>query len=113
MSKNIRLLKNVISKKININIKNIIPDEIEKFIIKNIDKKPPYCYSKISDSELNQVNEKILKVYNININKHIIASIKSTFMKSFIIKNYYNLEKNSKLILQNYSKDGILNTEEV
>jgi hypothetical protein len=112
MSKNIRLLKNVISKKININIKNIIPDEIEKFIIKNIDKKPPYCYSKISDSELNQVNEKILKVYNININKHIIASIKSTFMKSFIIKNYYNLEKNSKLILQNYSKDGILKLSE-
>ena len=112
MSKNIRLIKNVISKKIDINIKNMIPDEIEKFIIKNIDKKPPLCYGKITEDELNKINEKILKEYKININKHIIASIKSTFMKSFIIKNYYNLEKNSKLILHDYSKYGILKLSE-
>jgi hypothetical protein len=33
-------------------------------------------------------------------------------MKNFIIKNHYNLDKNSKLILQDYSKEGILKLSE-
>jgi hypothetical protein len=108
----IRTLKTINSKKININIKNIIPDKIEQFIITKINKKPPSCYGKITDNELNQINKYILNSYNINLNLHIIASIKSSYMKNFIIKNHYNLDKNSKLILQDYSKEGILKLSE-
>ena len=104
----IRLLKTINSKKININIKNIIPDEIEKIIIKKINKNPPDCYGKITDNELDNINKNIFDNYKININKHIIASIKSSYMKNVIIKNHYNLNKNSKLILYDYPNYGIL-----
>ena len=108
MIKNIRILKKINSSKININIKNIIPDEIEKFIIKNINKNAPESYSQITDSELDKIGNKVLETYKLNINKHIIASIKSAYMKNFIIKNYFTLNKNSKAILDGYSKDGVL-----
>ena len=105
---NTRYLKTINSKKINIDIKNIISDEIEKFIIKKINKNAPECYGEITDDELNQINKKIFETFNININNHIIASIKSAFMKNYIIKNHFNINKNSKYILENYSKDGVL-----
>ena len=108
MIKNIRQLKTINSKKININIKNIIPDEIEKFIIKKINKNAPQCYGQITDIELNQVHKEVYDNYKININKHIIASIKSGYMKNYIIKNHFILNKNSKSILNDYSKDGVL-----
>jgi hypothetical protein len=106
--KKIRHLKIINTKKITINIKNIIPDEIEKFIIKKINKNAPECYSEITDDELNQINKKVFETFNININNHIIASIKSAYIKNYIIKNYFILNKNSKYILENYSKDGVL-----
>ena len=108
MIKNIRHLKTSNSKKININIKNIIPDDIEKFIIKNINKNAPQCYGEITDHELDQVNKNVFETYKININKHIIASIKSGYMKNYIIKNHFTLDKNKKSILEDYSKDGVL-----
>ena len=108
MIKNTRNLKIINSKKININLKNIIPDEIEKFIIQKINKTPPESYGYIMESELDQVNKLILDKYKININKHIIASIKSGYMKNYIIKNYFNLNKNSKDILKEYSKDSVI-----
>ena len=108
MIKNIRQLKTINSIKINISIKNIIPDEIEQFIIKKINKTPPQCYGIISDLELDKINKMVFETYNININKQIIASIKSSYMKNYIIKNYFILNKNSKIILKNFSKDGVL-----
>jgi hypothetical protein len=109
MIQNIRQLKKIISKKININIKNIIPDEIEKFIIKKINKNAPESYGQITDSELEYLEKQVCNTYKININKHIIASIKSGYMKNYIIKNHFNLKKNSKLILNRYPLDGVLN----
>jgi len=108
MIKNIRYLKTINSKKININIKNIISDQIEKYIIKKINKNAPECYSTITDTELNQVHKNVSDTFKININKQIIASIKSGYMKNYIIKNHFSLNKNSKTILENYSKDGVL-----
>jgi hypothetical protein len=105
---NIRILKKIISSKININIKNIIPDEIEKFIIKKINKNAPESYGLITDSELATVAEQVLDTFKIKINKHIIASIKSGYMKNYIIKNFFTLKKNSKSILDGYPKDGVL-----
>ena len=104
----IRILKEINSKIINIDIKNIIPDEIEKFIIKNINKNAPESYTQITDSELDKIKEKVLSTYNLNINKHIIASTKSAYMKNYIIKNHFTLNKNSKAILNEYPKDGVL-----
>jgi hypothetical protein len=108
MTKNIRVLQTINSKKININIKNIIPDEIEKFIIKKINKNAPESYGKITDSELDNIEKQVFQTFKFYINKHIIASIKSGYMKNYIIKNYFNLNKNSKDILEGYKKDGVL-----
>lgn len=108
MTNNVRNLKTINSKKININIKNIIPDEIEKFIIQKINKIPPESYGQITETELDNVNKIVFDKYKININKHIIASIKSGYMKNYIIKNFFNLNKNSKDILNGYSKDGVI-----
>ena len=108
MTNNVRNLKTINSKKININIKNIIPDEIEKFIIQKINKTPPESYGQITETELDNVNKIVFDKYEININKHIIASIKSGYMKNYIIKNFFNLNKNSKDILNGYSKDGVI-----
>lgn len=105
----IRQLKKINSKKININIKNIIPNEIEKFIIKNINKNPPECYGQITDSELKKIGKQVLNTYKLNINKHIIASIKSGYMKNYIIKNHSTLKKKSQLILNDYPKESVLN----
>jgi hypothetical protein len=109
MIQNIRQLKKVNSKKINIKIINIIPDEIEKFIIKKIKKNAPESYGQITDSELEYLEKQVFNTYKFNINKHIIASIKSGYMKNYIIKNHFNLKKNSKLILNRYPIDGVLN----
>jgi hypothetical protein len=108
MAKNVRILNTTKSTKININIKNIIPDEIEKFIIKKINKNAPESYSQITDTELELVGEKVFETYKLKINKHIIASVKSAYMKNYIIKNFFNLNKNSKSILDGYPKDGVL-----
>lgn len=108
MTKNVRILNTVNSKKINIDIKNIIPDEIEKFIIKKINKNAPESYGQITDSELEQVEKQVFDTYKVKINKHIIASIKSGYMKNYIIKNFFTLKKNSKSILDGYPKDGVL-----
>lgn len=104
----IRHLKKINSKKIDINIKNIIPNEIEKFIIKKINKNAPESYGIIKDSELETIGTQVFNTYKLNINKHIIASIKSGYMKNFIIKNHFILKKNSKFILDEYPKDGVL-----
>ena len=108
MTKNIRFLNIINSKKININIKNIIPNEIENFIIKKLNKNAPESYAKIKDLELNTIEKQVYDTFKIKINKHIIASIKSVYMKNYIIKNYFNLNKNSKSILDEYPKDGVL-----
>jgi hypothetical protein len=105
----IRQLKTINSKNININIKNIIPNEIEKFIINKINKNAPESYGQITDYELDNIGKQIFNIYKFNINKQIIASIKSGYMKNYIIRNHFNLKKNSNIILNEYLNEGVLN----
>ena len=106
----IRIIKKINSKRINIDIKNIniIPDEIEKFIIKNLNKNAPESYSQITDLELDKIKKNVFDTFKLDINKHIIASIKSAYMKNYIIKNHFTLNKNSKIIIDEYPKIGVL-----
>ena len=62
--------------------KYTISDSIEKYIIKKLNKEPPYIYTFISDNELNKIIQKIKDKYNIDINKNIIISIRSSFIKN-------------------------------
>jgi len=109
---NVRTLNITNSKKIDIVIKNIIPNEIEQFIINKINKKPPLSYGQITDVELEIIKNKVFDTFKIKISKYIIVSIKSGYMKNFIIKNFSNLKKNSKSILNEYKTDGILQISE-
>ena len=81
--------------------KYTISDSIEKYIIKE----PPYIYTFISDNELNKIIQKIKDKYNIDINKNIIISIRSSFIKNHIINNSYKINKN---ILIDYKTIDIL-----
>jgi len=99
-----------------INIINQIPDRIEKYIIKKLDKKAPQSYGIITDDELDKVSLSVYNRYglsylgnneaydtNIKTLKNIIASLKSAYMKNHIIKKHYRINKYSKLILNLYS----------
>lgn len=91
----------------NIKIINQIPDDVEKYIIKKIKKKPPKCFGPISDDEINFVKLKVKTKFNLDINPHIIGSIKSTYMKNQIILTHYKLSK-YKINLYKHYKKGIL-----
>jgi hypothetical protein len=90
---------------INIKLLNIIPDNIEKYVVSKI---LFNNFGKILDSDLIIIQKKILKRYNKSINKHIIGSIKSTYMKESIMKHHHRLFKYSNYILNNYKLNNIL-----
>lgn len=108
MAKNIRILKSINSKIMNINIKNIISNEIEKFIIKKINKNAPDFFNQITNFELTNIKKQVLQIFKLNINKYIIISIRSAYIKNYIIKNYFIINKNSKIILEDYVKYGVM-----
>ncbi len=89
---------------INIKIINQIPNNIEQYIIKKINKKPPKCFGPISDNEINFVVSKVKSKYNLDINPHIIGSIKSAYMKDQIILTHYKLSKYRSKLFDNYKK---------
>jgi hypothetical protein len=93
---------------IKFDIKNIIPNYIEKYIIKKINKKAPDAYGPITESELKFVQNKIINHYKITIDKHIIASIKSAYMKNYIINTHYKLKKSVDVIMSQYPNYQIL-----
>ena len=86
--------------------KYTISNPIEIYIIKKLNKEPPYIYTFISDNELNTIIQKVKDKYNININKNIIISIRSSFIKNHIINNSYKINK--KILLDYKTKDIIL-----
>lgn len=93
---------------INYNLKktNILPDEIEKYIIKLLNKKAPECYSKLSDEESNFLKKEIilnplLKKYDISIEQ--IKSIRSAYVKNKMVKNHFSLVKNTNKIINDYN----------
>lgn len=89
------------------NVENIdiLPDEVEKYIIKKINKKAPECYAKLSDEEINFLQKEIIlnplyKKYNISLEK--INSIRSSYIKNKMIKTHFRLIKNTEKIVKDY-----------
>lgn len=93
----------------NYNINNtvdVIPDDVEKEILKILNKKPPECYAKLSYNEEktlknNIINNPEFKKYNISIEQ--IQSIRSSYIKNKMIKNHKNLIKNTNNIIKDYN----------
>lgn len=96
------------SLKLNIVIKSL-PNKIEKFIIKKLDRNPPNSYAKISDNELNKINNMGKRRFPNEsdlITEELIKSLRSSYMKNHMIHTYKNLKKNRNKIINNY-KNGM------
>ena len=68
-------------------IDKTISNSIEKYIIKKINKEAPYIYTFMSDDELNKIISKIKNRFNIDIDKNIVISIRSSYVKNHKPKN--------------------------
>ncbi len=87
---------------------NTLSNEIEKFIIKKLNKNPPISYASISPNELNKIKVMTISQFpdsSIPISDSLIRSIRGAYMKNHMVYNHKNLVKNSKKIIQKYN-DG-------
>jgi hypothetical protein len=85
---------------------NVLPDEVEKEIIKLINKKAPTCYKKLSDRETKYLEHNIIDNLNFNkynINLEQIQSIRSSYIKNKMIKNHSYLLSKTKNIVNDYT----------
>jgi hypothetical protein len=84
-----------------------LSDQIEKYVISEINTKSPECYASLSNEEKIILQEKIInnKVLNKDkiINMEIINSIRSAFIKNKMIKNHYFIIKNITNITNDYN----------
>ena len=91
---------------------DVLPDDVEKEIIKLINKKAPTCYKKLSDRETRYLEQNIIKNINYgkyNINLEQIQSIRSSYVKNKMIKKHSFLLSNTKKIINDYkNKRNIL-----
>ncbi len=93
------------SVKLNFNIKSI-PNLLEKFVIKNLDKRAPHIYSKIPDKELDSIYRKTSSNFpeqSDQISKEMIKSMRNSWTRNHMIKFHKNLYKNSKKIQDDYN----------
>ncbi len=93
------------SVKLNFNIRSI-PNILEKFVIKNLDKRAPQAYSRISDKELDSVYRKTINNFPEQkdmISKEMIKSMRNSWTRNHMIKYHKNLYKNSKKIQDDYN----------
>lgn len=85
----------------------VLPDDVEKEIIKLINKKAPICYKKLSDRESKYLEKKIInnvKYAKYNINLEQIQSIRSFYIKNKMIKKHPYLLSNTQNILKDYAE---------
>ena len=85
----------------------VLPDDVEKEIIKLINKKAPVCYKKLSDRESKYLEKKIInnvKYAKYNINLEQIQSIRSFYIKNKMIKKHPYLLSNTQNILKDYAE---------
>ncbi len=97
-----------IIKNIRIPIKSL-PNKVEKFIIRRLDKNPPKSYAKISDSELSKIYKQSVNRFPSDsslITDQLIKSIRSGYMKNHMITRHSNLKKNKDKIISDY-KNGL------
>jgi hypothetical protein len=93
--------------RLNIKIKGL-PNKIEKYVISNINLSPPKCYASMQEDELNKVYQKTLETfpnYKGDLNKNIILSMRSSWIKNHMITKHKNLYINSKKILTDYKNN--------
>lgn len=93
----------------NLNTKiDVLPDDVEKQIIKLINKNPPRCYKKMSEKEIKFLEENIIENSNLkkyNINTEQIKSIRSSYIKNKMIKKHPYLIFNTKNIINDYKNN--------
>jgi hypothetical protein len=91
---------------------DVLPDNVEKSIIKLINKNPPACYRKMSIREIKYLEDKVINNKNLskwNISIEQIQSIRSSFIKNKMIMRHSQLIANSKKIIYDYrNKKNIL-----
>lgn len=86
--------------------KNIIPNDIENQIIKLINTKPPTCYKKLSNEEINKIkcdiiNNNEFSKYLINLEQ--VKSIRSAYIKNKMIKRHSFLLAKTNNIIRDYN----------
>lgn len=92
--------------KININIRSL-PNEIEKFIIKKLNKNIQKLYAKIQDDELNMVKSMTKNRFSNEsflISNELIKSIRSSFVKNHMVKKHFILKNNIEKIIKDYNE---------
>lgn len=94
------------SVKLNLIIKPIT-DILEKFVIKNLNKRAPLAYAKISEKELDSLYRKTVNNFpeqNAQLSKELIKSIRNSWTRDHMIRYHKNLYRNSKKIIDDYEK---------
>jgi hypothetical protein len=82
------------------------PNEIEKFIYNHINLKPVESYKTLSESELDELYNKVLNEYPNNknqIKKEIIKSIKASKIRMHMLKQHPKLIKQTDKIIKDYN----------
>ena len=96
-----------------------IANEVERYIIKKLNKNPPKSYAPITIKELNSIKNATIGKYPNNssqITDSIIRSIRSGYMKNLMMNRHHYLLKNSDKIIKeykNYTKDFLSGLEDV
>jgi hypothetical protein len=90
---------------ININIINIVPDYIEKYIIKKFNLNIPKVFRNISNKELKYIQNKVKSKFKVDIDSGIISSTKSTYVKNYIVNTHYKLKLHKDSILSQYQNN--------
>lgn len=90
-----------------LNIKiNSLNNQIEKFIVKKINKNLPEFYEKITQDELNEIYKLTLNTFKKNKTKFlsikIIESIKNNFTREYMIYTHKKIISNEKKIISEY-----------
>ncbi len=93
--------------RLNINSEGL-PNKIEKYVISKMNLKAPMCYGNMKEGELNKIYQNTQETfpnYKDEINKNIILSMRSSWVKNHMITKHKNLYINSKNILKDYKNN--------
>ena len=85
-----------------------LSNEVERYIIKKLNKNPPKSYAPITIKEINSIKHATISRYpdySSQITDNIIRSIRSGYMKNQMMNRHHYLLKNSDKIIKEYN-DG-------
>ena len=84
-----------------------LANEVERYIIKKLNKNPPKSYAQITIKEINSIKNATIAKYPENssqITDSIIRSIRSGYMKNQMMNRHHYLLKNSDKIIKEYNE---------